>query len=61
MLVFIVRRLFVSIWVFLASTVVIFFLATNVRDPLADCQAAPDGTREAASPTITERMHLDEP
>ncbi len=35
MLVFIVRRLFVSIWVFFTATIVIFFLATKVKDPLA--------------------------
>ncbi|WP_432052326.1 ABC transporter permease subunit [Streptomyces xiamenensis] len=61
MLVFIVRRLFVSIWVFLTATVVIFFLATKVKDPLADARQLPDNTRENAIAVIVERMHLDEP
>jgi glutathione transport system permease protein len=61
MLVFIVRRLFVSAWVFLASTVVIFFLATNIRDPLAAANGLPAERRQAAIDEITERMHLDEP
>jgi peptide/nickel transport system permease protein len=61
MLVFIVRRLFVSAWVFLASTVVIFFLATKIRDPLADAAGLPAERRQAAVAEITERMHLDEP
>lgn len=61
MLVFIARRLFVSVWVFLASTVVIFFLATNIRDPLAAARQLPDTSREAAIAEITERLHLDDP
>jgi peptide/nickel transport system permease protein len=61
MLVFIARRLFVSIWVFLASTVVIFFLATNIRDPLAQARQLPDAARESAIAEITERLHLGDP
>ncbi|MET2715693.1 ABC transporter permease [Streptomyces harbinensis] len=61
MLVFIVRRLFVSIWVFFTATIVIFFLATKVKDPLADARQLPDNTRESAMAVIIERMHLDEP
>jgi peptide/nickel transport system permease protein len=61
MLVFIARRLFVSVWVFLAATVVIFFLATNIRDPLADARQLPDNVRANAIAEITARMHLDEP
>ncbi|MFD5321250.1 ABC transporter permease [Streptomyces sp. NPDC127098] len=61
MLVFIARRLFVSIWVFLASSVIVFFLSTQVRDPLAEARALPDGARENAIAEITERMHLDDP
>lgn len=61
MLVFIARRLFVSLWVFLAATLVMFVLATNVRDPLAEARALPDGQRESMIATLTERMHLDEP
>lgn len=61
MLVFIARRLFVSIWVFLASTAVVFFLATHIRDPLADARQLPDGAREAQMAEITERMGLDDP
>ncbi|GAA3857049.1 ABC transporter permease [Streptomyces sedi] len=61
MLVFIARRLFVSIWVFLASTVVVFFLATRIRDPLAEARQLPDGAREAQMAEITERMGLDDP
>ncbi|MDT0345003.1 ABC transporter permease [Streptomyces litchfieldiae] len=61
MLVFILRRLFVSVWVFLAATVVIFFLAVNVRDPLAEARQLPDNAREAAIAEIRERMHLDDP
>ncbi|KAB8161772.1 ABC transporter permease subunit [Streptomyces sp. 3MP-14] len=61
MLVFIARRLFVSIWVFLASTVVVFFLSTRIRDPLAEARQLPDGAREAAMAEISERMGLDDP
>ncbi|UED85007.1 ABC transporter permease [Streptomyces profundus] len=61
MLVFIARRLFVSIWVFLASTVVVFLLATRIRDPLSEARQLPDGAREAAMAEITERMHLGDP
>ncbi|MGP4109365.1 ABC transporter permease [Streptomyces sp. 4N509B] len=61
MLVFIARRLFVSVWVFLASTVVIFFLATNIRDPLAAARQLPDNARESAIAEITERLHLEDP
>ncbi|WP_062208995.1 ABC transporter permease [Streptomyces sp. NBRC 109706] len=61
MLVFIARRLFVSIWVFLASTAVVFFLATRIGDPLSEARQLPDGAREAAIAEITERMHLDDP
>src|SRR6476659_4472975 len=61
MLVFIARRLFVSIWVFLAASVVVFSLAINVRDPLAEARALPDNARENAIAEITERMHLDDP
>ncbi|WP_326597842.1 ABC transporter permease [Streptomyces sp. NBC_01803] len=61
MLVFIARRLFVSVWVFLASSVVVFFLATNVKDPLAEARQLPDTSRDSAIAVITERMHLDDP
>ncbi|RKN11489.1 ABC transporter permease [Streptomyces radicis] len=61
MLAFIVRRLFVSIWVFLAASVVIFFLAVNVRDPLSEARQLPGPAQESAMAEITERMHLDEP
>ncbi|WP_129841267.1 ABC transporter permease [Streptomyces sp. RFCAC02] len=61
MLVFIARRLFVSIWVFFAASVVVFFLSTNVRDPLAEARQLPDNARESAIAEITERMHLDDP
>lgn len=61
MVVFIARRLFVSLWVFLAATLVMFFLASSVRDPLAEARQLPSGQREAMIATLTERMHLDEP
>lgn len=61
MLVFIVRRLFVSVWVFLVASVVIFFLAVNVRDPLAEARGLPDNARENRIAEITERMHLGDP
>ena len=61
MLVFIARRLFVSVWVFLVATVVVFFLATNIRDPLADARQLPDQARASKIAEITERMHLDDP
>ncbi|MFR9724463.1 ABC transporter permease [Streptomyces sp. MS19] len=61
MLVFIARRLFVSIWVFLAASVLVFILSTNVRDPLAEARQLPDSSRESAIRAITERMSLDDP
>ncbi|MEV1006576.1 ABC transporter permease [Streptomyces sp. NPDC049881] len=61
MLVFIARRLFVSIWVFLAASVLVFILSTNVRDPLAEARQLPDSSRESAIRAITERMNLDDP
>jgi peptide/nickel transport system permease protein len=61
MLVFIARRLFVSVWVFLASSAVVFFLATNVRDPLAEARQLPGDARANAIAEITGRMHLDDP
>jgi peptide/nickel transport system permease protein len=61
MLVFIVRRLFVSALVFLASTVIVFVLSTNIRDPLAEARSLPADRQKAAIDAITERMHLDEP
>ncbi|GAA1908046.1 hypothetical protein GCM10009716_17440 [Streptomyces sodiiphilus] len=62
MLVFIARRLFVSVWVFLAASVVMFSLAANVGDPLADARQLPDGDAQArAIADITERMNLDKP
>jgi peptide/nickel transport system permease protein len=61
MLVFIARRLFVSVWVFLAATVLVFFLATNIRDPLSEARQLPDDARENAIAEITARMHLDDP
>ncbi|GAB2876726.1 ABC transporter permease [Streptomyces mayteni] len=60
MLVFIARRLFVSIWVFLASSVLVFVLSTQVRDPLAEARGLPDSARESKIAEITERMHLDD-
>ncbi|MQS07209.1 ABC transporter permease [Streptomyces alkaliphilus] len=61
MLTFIARRLFVSLWVFLAASLVMFVLAVNVRDPLSEARQLPDGQREAALAALTERMNLDEP
>ncbi|NJP67379.1 ABC transporter permease [Streptomyces spiramenti] len=61
MLVFIARRLFVSLWVFLAATAVMFMLAANANDPLEEARQLPDNEREAAMATITERMNLDKP
>ncbi|WP_052847757.1 ABC transporter permease [Streptomyces avicenniae] len=61
MLVFIARRLFVSIWVFLAASVLVFILSTNVRDPLAEARQLPETARESAIRVITERMHLEDP
>ncbi|WP_103502676.1 MULTISPECIES: ABC transporter permease [Streptomyces] len=61
MLVFIARRLFVSLWVFLAATAVMFVLAANANDPLEEARQLPDNERDAAMATITERMNLDKP
>ncbi|MBA0125391.1 ABC transporter permease [Haloechinothrix sp. YIM 98757] len=62
MLAFIARRLFVSVLVFLAATAVVFVMAANVGDPLAEARQLPPGpAQESAMAEITERMKLDEP
>ncbi|MDV6011551.1 ABC transporter permease [Haloechinothrix sp. LS1_15] len=62
MLAFIARRLVVSVLVFLAATVVVFLMAVNVGDPLAEARQLPSGpAQESAIAEITERMNLDEP
>lgn len=61
MLVFIARRLFVSLWVFLAATAVMFILAVHAKDPLAEARQLPDSQREGVIAAITERMNLDKP
>lgn len=61
MLVFIARRLFVSLWVFLAATALMFTLAANVGDPLEEALQLPDGERESMIAALTERMNLDKP
>lgn len=61
MLVFIARRLVVSVFVLFAATFVMFVLATNTGDPLADLRELPENAREAAMAERIERMRLDLP
>ena len=61
MLVFIARRLVVSVFVLFVASFVMFVLAANVGDPLADLRELPDDARESAMAERTERMNLDLP
>ncbi len=61
MLVFITRRLAVSVFVLLVSTFLMYVLAANTGDPLADLRELPEDAREAAIAERTERMRLDLP
>lgn len=61
MLVFITRRLVVSVFVLFVASFVMFVLAANVGDPLADLRELPDDARESAMAERTERMNLDLP
>lgn len=61
MLVFIARRLIVSVLVFFSATVVVYVMAANLGDPLADLRELPPNDRDAAIADRTERMNLDKP
>jgi peptide/nickel transport system permease protein len=61
MLVFIARRLIVSVLVFFTATVVVYVMAVNLGDPLADLRELPPNDRDAAIADRTERMNLDKP
>ncbi|GAA1108985.1 ABC transporter permease [Nocardiopsis metallicus] len=61
MLVFIARRLVVSLFVLFAASFVMFVLAANVGDPLADLRELPEDAQESAMAERIERMHLDLP
>ncbi|SFD16330.1 ABC transporter permease [Streptomyces aidingensis] len=61
MLVFIVRRLIVSVFVFFSATALVYVMAANLGDPLADLRELPANRRENAIAERTERMHLDKP
>lgn len=61
MLIFIVRRLIISVFVFFAATALVFLFAVNVGDPLAEARQLPPQAQEAAIEEITDRMNLDQP
>jgi peptide/nickel transport system permease protein len=61
MLVFIARRLIISALVFLSATAVVYVMAANLGDPLADLRELPANDRDAAIADRTERMNLDKP
>ncbi|MDB1086040.1 ABC transporter permease [Streptomyces sp. ACA25] len=61
MLVFIARRLFISVLVFFSATALVYVMAANLGDPLADLRELPPDDREAAIADRTERMNLDKP
>lgn len=61
MLVFIARRLVVSVFVLFVATFVMFVLAANTGDPLADLRELPEDARESAMAERIERMRLDLP
>ena len=55
MLVFIARRLVVSLFVLFAASFVMFVLAANVGDPLADLRELPEAAQESAMAERIER------
>lgn len=61
MLVFITRRLVVSVFVLFAATFVMFVLAANTGDPLSDLRELPEDAQESAMAERIERMRLDLP
>ena len=61
MLVFIVRRLIISVLVFFSATALVYVMAANLGDPLADLRELPPNDRDAAIADRTERMNLDKP
>ncbi|GHC87196.1 hypothetical protein GCM10007079_31090 [Nocardiopsis terrae] len=61
MLVFIARRLVVSVFVLFVATFVMFVLSANTGDPLADLRELPADDRESAMAERIERMRLDLP
>lgn len=60
MLVYIVRRLLISIPVVVLASVVVFFGVSMVGDPLGDLRATPGVSQETIQ-NIVERRHLDQP
>ncbi|MBB0243305.1 ABC transporter permease subunit [Streptomyces alkaliphilus] len=61
MLAFITRRLVTSVLIFFSATFVVYIMAANLGDPLADLRELPPQDREAAIADRTERMNLDKP
>ena len=60
MLVYIIRRLLISIPVVVLASVVVFFGVSMVGDPLGDLRATPGVSQETIQ-NIVERRHLDQP
>lgn len=60
MLVYIVRRLLISVPVLLAVSVVIFFGVSAVGDPIGELRTIPDVSQQTID-NIMERRHLDRP
>ena len=60
MLVYIVRRLLISIPVVVLASIVVFFGVSAVGDPLGDLRATP-GVSQQTIQNIVERRHLDQP
>ena len=60
MLVYVIRRLLISVPVVVLASVVVFFGVSMVGDPLGDLRATPGVSQETIQ-NIVERRHLDEP
>ena len=60
MLVYIVRRLLISIPVVVLASVVVFFGVSAVGDPLGELRATPGVSQETIQ-NVVERRHLDQP
>jgi peptide/nickel transport system permease protein len=59
-LVFIVRRLLISIPVIIASSILVFLMVASAGDPLAELAANPNISQEALD-VRREALHLDDP
>jgi peptide/nickel transport system permease protein len=61
MAVFVIRRLFVSFFILLVSTFLIFTLVSVSGDPLSDLRTDTSPNRQNRIDARTEALHLDEP